>query len=193
MKKQFVIINKGKGVLKITPSNLNEVEQPLTEIEALYEYVDTKDEEVLLNSKAYTDNQITIVDDAITILGSSISTVNQNLTTKIEQLDDSVNTRITLLDENVDNRLTLLDNSVDTRLSSLNEDLITKIDAAVYDITEVVLPLKEDKNQKGIAGGYAPLNISGKVPDANLPLKVVSLTTPTGVPSDGDEWILYTL
>ena len=39
----------------------------------------------------------------------------------------------------------------------------------------------------------APLNILGKVPDANLPLKVVSLTTPTGVPSDGDEWILYTL
>ena len=149
MKKRFVIINKGKGVLKITPSNLNEVEQPLTEIEALYEYVDTKDGEVLLNSKAYTDNQITIVADAITILGSSISTVNQNLT--------------------------------------------TKIDDAVYDITEVVLPLKEDKNQKGVAGGYAPLNISGKVPAANLPLKVVSLTTPTGVPSDGDEWILYTL
>ena len=101
MKKQFVIINKGKGVLKITPSNLNEVEQPLTEIEALYDYVNNQDGEVLLNSKAYTDNQITIIDDAITLLGSSISTVNQNLTTKIEQLDDSVDTRITLLDENV--------------------------------------------------------------------------------------------
>ena len=52
---------------------------------------------------------------------------------------------------------------------------------------------KEDKANKGAPNGYAPLNILGKVPDANLPLKVVSLTTPTGVPSDGDEWILYTL
>ena len=152
MKKQFVIINKGKGVLKITPSNLNKVEQPLTEIEALYDYVNNQDGEVLLNSKAYTDNQITIVDDAITILGNSISTVNQNLTTKIEQLDDSVDTRIALLDE-----------AVDTRLSSLNENLITKIDDAVYDITEVVLPLKENKNEKGIANGYVPLNEFTKI------------------------------
>jgi hypothetical protein len=35
--------------------------------------------------------------------------------------------------------------------------------------------------------------VGNKVPAAQLPLKVVSLTTPTGVPSDGDEWILYTL
>ena len=56
-----------------------------------------------------------------------------------------------------------------------------------------VLGDKEDKAQKGAPNGYAPLNISGKVPDANLPLKVVSLTTPTGVPADGDEWVLYTL
>lgn len=62
----------------------------------------------------------------------------------------------------------------------------------ISDLTGV-LGGKEDKAQKGIAGGYAPLNRLGKVPDENLSLKVVSLTTPTGVPSDGDEWILYTL
>lgn len=46
MKKQYRIINKGKGVLKITPSNLNEVEQPLTEIEALYDYVTNKEDKI---------------------------------------------------------------------------------------------------------------------------------------------------
>jgi hypothetical protein len=35
--------------------------------------------------------------------------------------------------------------------------------------------------------------VSGKIPSSQLPLKIVSLTTPTGVPADGDEWIVYTL
>ena len=60
MKKQFVIINKGKGVLKITPSNLNEVEQPLTEIEALYDsqHLTQESKEVLmLRKNAYKKMQ----------------------------------------------------------------------------------------------------------------------------------------
>ena len=35
--------------------------------------------------------------------------------------------------------------------------------------------------------------VNGKVPSSQLPTKVVSLVTPSGVPADGDEWILYTL
>ena len=73
MKKQFVIINKGKGVLKITPSNLNEVEQPLTEIEALYDYVNNQDGEVLFNSKAYTNNSLITINTNITELEDKIA------------------------------------------------------------------------------------------------------------------------
>ena len=35
--------------------------------------------------------------------------------------------------------------------------------------------------------------VNGKVPSFQLPTKVVSLVMPSGVPADGDEWILYTL
>ena len=73
MKKQYRIINKGKGVLKITPSNLNEVEQPLTEIEALYDYVNNQDGEVLLNSKAYTNNSLITINTNITELEDKIA------------------------------------------------------------------------------------------------------------------------
>ena len=35
--------------------------------------------------------------------------------------------------------------------------------------------------------------LNGRVNPEQLPQKTVSLTVPSGVPSDGDEWILYTL
>ena len=65
MKKQYRIINKGKGILDISPSNLNKVEQPITALDALYEYVDTKDDEVLATANTYTDNSISIVNNNI--------------------------------------------------------------------------------------------------------------------------------
>ena len=52
---------------------------------------------------------------------------------------------------------------------------------------------KEDKANKNIANGYAGLDSSGRVNPEQLPQKTVSLTVPSGVPNDGDEWILYTL
>jgi hypothetical protein len=33
--------------------------------------------------------------------------------------------------------------------------------------------------------------VNGKVPLSQLPAKIVSQTTPSGTPSDGDEWIMY--
>lgn len=35
--------------------------------------------------------------------------------------------------------------------------------------------------------------LNGRVNPEQLPQKTVSLTVPSGVPNDGDEWILYTL
>lgn len=52
--------------------------------------------------------------------------------------------------------------------------------------------IKVNNNFTTLENNKADL-VDSKVPAAQLPLKVVSLTTPTGVPSDGDEWILYTL
>ena len=73
MKKQYRIINKGKGVLNINPSNLNKVEQPITALDALYEYVDTKDDEVLDAANTYTDNSISIVNNTITEIDDRLS------------------------------------------------------------------------------------------------------------------------
>lgn len=35
--------------------------------------------------------------------------------------------------------------------------------------------------------------LNGRVNPEQLPQKTVSLTVPSGVPNDGEEWILYTL
>ena len=72
-------------------------------------------------------------------------------------------------------------------------------DIAISDVTGLPTALdylqlnKEDKANKNIANGYAGLDSSGRVNPEQLPQKTVSLTVPSGVPNDGDEWILYTL
>ena len=250
MKKQFVIINKGKGVLKITPSNLNEVEQPLTEIEALYDYVNNQDGEVLLNSKAYTNNSlitintniteledkiallelpneiltrgaVVLVDNAIKILPYAFTVrINQkrlsnplaysvpiNPTTigynridiitidsfgiftklqgeeslstaiKPQPLADTLEVTSINITGNVISPPVVTDTAKLDRggytggsamtlyqeITALDEAITTRIDDIVYEVVEISLPLKEDKNQKGVANGYVPLNEFTKI------------------------------
>ena len=250
MKKQFVIINKGKGVLKITPSNLNEVEQPLTEIEALYDYVNNQDGEVLLNSKAYTNNSlitintniteledkiallelpneiltrgaVVLVDNAIKILPYAFTVrINQkrlsnplaysvpiNPTTigynridiitidsfgiftklqgeeslstaiKPQPLADTLEVTSINITGNVISPPVVTDTAKLDRggytggsamtlyqeITALDEAITTRIDDIVYEVVELSLPLKEDKNQKGVANGYVPLNEFTKI------------------------------
>lgn len=87
MKTQFRIINKGKGILKITPLNLNKVEQPITELDALYEYVNNQDEEVLNNANAFTSNTVAPINEALEVINTDIDTLN----TDVDNLDIRVN------------------------------------------------------------------------------------------------------
>lgn len=250
MKKQYRIINKGKGVLKITSSNLNEVEQPLTEIEALYDYVNNQDGEVLFNSKAYTNNSlitintniteledkiallelpneiltrgaVVLVDNAIKILPYAFTVrINQkrlsnplaysvpiNPTTigynridiitidsfgiftklqgeeslstaiKPQPLADTLEVTSINITGNVISPPVVTDTAKLDRggytggsamtlyqeITALDEAITTRIDDIVYEVVEISLPLKEDKNQKGVANGYVPLNEFTKI------------------------------
>lgn len=96
-------------------------------------------------------------------------------------------------------------NAFDTRQQLLSSTLYSQIsvDGVVYnslfELTDVLVPLLFSK--QGGGGGTPQLNsdwnsTSGVTQILNQPIissKTVSLTTPTGVPADGDEWILYTL
>ena len=68
-------------------------------------------------------------------------------------------------------------------ISNPNDGLGDKVRNAFFKVNNNFTTLENNK---------ADL-VGSKVPAAQLPLKVVSLIIPTGVPSDGDEWILYTL
>lgn len=100
MKTQFRIINKGKGILKISPLNLDKVEQPISELAALKAYVDTQDTAVLNAANIATDTKLTPITTAIDILESSVV----NMTTDITNLNteiDTLNTDVDAIDGRV--------------------------------------------------------------------------------------------
>ncbi len=98
-------------------------------------------------------------------------------------------------------------NAFDTQQQLLSSTVYSQIsvDGVVYnslfELTDVLVPLLFSKQGGGGGGGTPQLNsdwnsTSGVTQILNQPIipsKTVSLTTPTGVPADGDEWILYTL
>lgn len=96
-------------------------------------------------------------------------------------------------------------NAYDTRQQLLSSTHFSQISVndvvfnTLFELIDVLAPLLFYK--QGGGGSTPQLNtdwdsVSGVTQLLNkpvIPLKTVSLTTPTGVPSDGDEWILYTL
>jgi hypothetical protein len=81
MKTQFRLINKGKGVLNISSTNLDKVEQPISELDQLYEYVNTQDGKVLANANANTAAEVKNINENLTVVNDNLNDLNENVNT----------------------------------------------------------------------------------------------------------------
>jgi hypothetical protein len=96
-------------------------------------------------------------------------------------------------------------NAYDTRLQILSSTAYSQISVngivynSLFGLIDVLAPLLFYKQGGGtvVPQSNSDWNsVSGVTQIYNKPIissKIVSLTTPSGVPSDGDEWILYTI
>lgn len=74
----------------------------------------------------------------------------------------------------------------------IDSDALIFIEAEITRRFNELLPYTpENVANKNVSNGYAGLDEDGKINPLQLVAKTISLTTPTGVPGDGDEWITY--
>jgi hypothetical protein len=79
MKTQFRIVNKGKGILRITHLNLNKVEQPLSEFDTLYVYINNQDQETLNNAISIITNQLAPINLNLLNLNLNVQDLDERL------------------------------------------------------------------------------------------------------------------
>ncbi len=160
------------------------------EFEDMYNDLDCIDE-----GKALDARQGKVLKDLIDNINALLTSDNLNLD-NVQELVDAIDAIQTSLNTILVNDLTSggIAKALTAEMGKTLKSLIDDLTAAISGTSSVTgLSGKEDKSQKGVANGYASLDNDGRVLASQLLKKTISLLPPSGIPSDGDEWILYTL